>query len=152
MTITIEEIYGVNHTVVWHMEKSCLRIYTVEEWAHRHNVGYVIEHPDDECNKATALPPMPRHPTAKDAPLPHAYAAPLLHAYAAHGLVPVFTFVAHFMRPECLFIGELDIGVVISAPSCDKESYPLFVAWEALEISHAMHNGERVEIAIREDV
>jgi hypothetical protein len=139
MAITITDINGVNHTVVWHDG-------TAGKWngdyRRLHDGKWLLWHSfNRNHHTATALPPLPRHLTAKD--------APLLHAYAAQGLVPVLTLAAHYMRPTCLFIGELAGGVVVSAPDCDKESYPLFVAWEAVEIAHAMYNGERVEIAIR---
>jgi hypothetical protein len=75
--ITIEKINGVPHTVVWH-DGVQANIASEEGWynCYTHKIsidgnGKVI---------ATALPPLPRNPTADD--------AKLLHLYEAHGLHP----------------------------------------------------------------
>jgi hypothetical protein len=86
MKTTIEEINGVKHTVVWHSDMrigywiNCGLFY-VKTLSH---VEIKDEEPNSVSQKhvATALPALPRNPTADD--------AELLHFYAAHGLTATY--------------------------------------------------------------
>jgi len=144
---TIENIAGVPHTVVWHTMP-----YVLEEIVHGFistPCGIIIYSPrmnrEHHC-LATALPPLPRHPAAKD--------AWLLYAYASHGLYPVFRF-----KDIGDGADELQIRGI-----CDDGTFYTESASEGIEcggsyyhhndgITHAVNaQGERVDVAIEEDV
>lgn len=138
MKITIEEINGVKHTVVtvndaevWELAEAdrvidWRGVYTYIQGKYSYPLpanSYVI---------GCALPPIPRHPTVDD--------APLLHAYATHGLKIICDKLHHMTNKPiqtCHFLDVLN-------------------DWERNDCPHsyvtksAMHNGERVEIAIAE--
>jgi len=137
MKITIEEIYGVNHTVVFH--RDCPKYNIRDRRVTCLKDGSICFFVDAECmtHVATALPPLPRHPrTIND--------ARLMELYKSHGL-RIFG--------RCITAYE-SWDVEFSYYS-EEDDMPEFCATDGNGISentHAMYNGERVEIAIREDV
>jgi hypothetical protein len=134
MKITIEEINGVKHTVVWHDTDKVAPFDVGDkrgiQFTMQHNTGVIAISTLRYDWIATALPPLPRQPTAKD--------AALLHAYAAHELDVHGTYYDAFVLRD----GEAD-GLLILR---------LIHVARKVTITHATHNGERVEIAIRGDV
>lgn len=125
MKTTIENINGKQYTMIHHTRHSALG----RRFAPLNN-GVLEFFKDADCTQhvATALPPLPRHPTKEN--------VALLHLYAAHGV-------------------ELDFEKV-----SDRTWSLGFCAWladffgnkgwktETYEITHAIYNGERVEVAM----
>lgn len=121
--ITIEKINGVPHTVVWHGKPN----NPLSDWQYGAlgtRVMFCMLHGKRNYRiMATALPPLPRHPTEAD--------APLLFAYASHGIEVWAT------RTDFVGKGFTVTGIAV-----------LNMLGKPLDITHAMHKGERVAIAI----
>lgn len=131
MKTTIEEINGEPMTVVWNSEacansisqgfKKChLSEIIIAEGAQYMVVGSGVF--------ATALPALPRHPKPED--------APLLYRYMAEGIVPMIKHGLHEddYNPVTLYTDP-------EGNFCNKLMR---------EITHATHNGERVEVVIND--
>jgi hypothetical protein len=138
MTVTIEEISGKKHTVVWHGEVcNIFGAYLFK--AHCGYLSFACA-PDEDVGEhlATALPALPRYPKAED--------AWLLHLYAAHGIAPHITNGDGYRGS---FVGLLeDRWSIIGSQPYGDSLYTLTIVNS--EITHATYNGERVEIAIEE--
>jgi hypothetical protein len=134
MNITIEEINGKPHTVITPpgIEAAKEGEAELENWRNYCVTGLLGEticigesiFDDGLITRgvcAVFLPPLPRRPTVKD--------ASLLHLYAAHGL----------------YASSEDINTEYQrSPDGGINSLIYF----GQEITHATHNGERVEVAI----
>jgi len=138
MKVTIEEIESVNHTVIWHADVrigywiNCGLFY-IKTLSH-------VEIKDEEPNSvshrhiATALPPLPRNPTADD--------ARLLHLYASHGLDGCGFWFSTLADDHNKVNNTKEIINIIT---CDALDLTITV------ITHAINEiGERVEIAIKD--
>lgn len=133
--ITIEQIEGRPHTVVWHG-------YTPKGGVLGRRFttlfgGIYAVFMDSDCldHIATALPPLPRNPKPKD--------APRLHLYAAHG-IGVYLATEEFGLSDptiARFIGRFDNWWCV-------EGGGVTMSFSKCRIRHAIHNRERVEIAI----
>lgn len=128
--ITVETIQGKPYTVVWREPE----IYPCDAddtgWIDGVSNGELFgqdAYADDYIAIATALPALPRHPKPED--------APLLYRYMAEGIVPMAT--------------EEDFH-----NGCDLSNLAFIDSWrtgKGMKITHATHNGERVEIAITDE-
>jgi hypothetical protein len=150
MKTTIETIKGKPYTVVWHMPTYADDGFKAQDGEVMFAMplgGYVLANIDCKEVLATALPALPKHPTAED--------AALLYLYAAHGLYPVFTDTRHLHLPEderqYPFLTLYDAEIHREDYS-DTRSGVVGTAIDAHdEITHAVTaSGERVEIAIKE--
>ena len=130
MTPTIETIDGKPYTVVWHSKPLPIQqglddgMLFLVETSHGYELCVIVGYPDDTVDRgsiATALPPLPRYPTFKD--------AALLYRYMAEGASIC-----------CSIGGEEDV------PLLHAHGLKYFI----VEITHATLNGERVEVAIEE--
>jgi len=140
MTITIETINGVEYTVVWHNDNYEYRgldsaYYTRDDGTRViSNIGW-LSYEDSlfaisssSSIIATARPALPRYPKPED--------APLLYRYKAENIDPQFQ---KEINGRNITLGFLEY---IEGRYHDGEGF---------EITHAKHNGKRVNIAIREN-
>jgi hypothetical protein len=128
--ITIENINGVPHTVIWYREYVTASHINKESgtyaWAELKPFGSALfVNEGVNVHAAIALAPMPRYPAKDD--------AALLYAYASHGIF-VGTEYAEILSPENIMYRI--------------KSSPLVVV-----ITHAVNaQGERVDVAIEGDL
>lgn len=156
--ITIEKIGGVKHTVLWHDENvsginQAHRLFENLNWqtfalGQKALLGHRITHKGMSGfnsaiaifeNIATALPPLPRHPTKDD--------AGLLHLYAAHGLFPRAKAIIGFGECEDAAFALSEGHFTLT----DRHSSSEWCSEHGCEITHAVTaDVERVEIAIKD--
>ena len=132
--ITIEDIGGVPHTVIWHIDAYDWDTQKLDiDWLDQIDAVWFPsvfgrEYYDD-CKRpvhiATALPPLPRCLTPKH--------APLLHLYAAHGLG------IHACESYGDKSGDYNLMMILDE-----------LSRRGLETTHAIHadTGKRVDVAI----
>jgi hypothetical protein len=147
MTITKEKINGVEHNLVWHEETKDKNLLG-RRFA-KLSGGALAFFKDANClhHIATALPPLPRYPKPSD--------AALLYRYVAEGITPVFK----WRLGSGFFVGVSSVNIAGSknSPVWLVET-PRYVTRllaecpnaEGWEITHALHNGQRVDVAITE--
>ena len=134
MLVSVENIDGVKHTVIWYSEIDA-HIICDEGWydCYLHKIcidgnGKVI---------ATALPPLPRNPNADD--------AKLLYAYVAYGLKVIFQHkdcIAHDMAE---FVGFDGLNILL------LNFYGVFKYLDTYKITHALdEQNNRIEIALKD--
>lgn len=136
MKVSIEEIEGVKHTVVYHGEKRLGYWRPLNSGYIKHLCHVEIkdngEHEASDIHVATALSPLPRNPTADD--------ARLLHLYAAHGLDVCGFYFSPLADDHNKLNSTKDI---INITTCDVLDLTITV------ITHATNKqGERVGVAI----
>lgn len=125
MKITIETIKGRKCTVIWHVPREPDGI----DWPKKLRVGYVIRHNQTSEHVATVLPALPRHPKPEH--------APLLYRYMAEGIEPMGESV------------EMQ-GNIVRFPAEHPIHCTVMIGLGCGKITHAIFNGERVEIAIED--
>lgn len=129
--ITIEEIQGKKYTVVWHANMSENYMRSELTWLPLKN-GCLINYPWGAATHiATALPALPRHPKPEH--------ASLLYRYMAEGMQIKGRFYTRDNDWEVDFMTAHPESVIWQEDGCKSE------------ITHATHNGERVEIAITDE-
>lgn len=154
--ITIENINGVPHTVVWHCHSTFDKQPLYSYYCGRLNDSSWVVFNDLTAvdHIATALPPLPRHPKPEH--------AELLHLYAAHSLIPVFTFSSALTPVEDVrdaieepFVGVMPKpgGYTLIKTVCRAMWFhPDRPEWNSTDnppLTHAINKqGERVEVAI----
>ena len=119
--ITVETINRKKYTVVWHEEKTWESDNSDPVINIPLRVSKALIGQNTGVHVATILPALPRHPKPEH--------APLLHRYAAEGLT--------LMADGKYYPEPIEV-------LSDK-----IRRWN-WEITHATHNGERVEIAIED--
>ncbi len=129
--VTIEKIQGKQYTVMWQMDI----LGNLHDYKRLDNyIGYNFYTAGDELI-ATALPALPRYPTAED--------VELLHLYATHGLILIFTSeYSGAMTSKVKHTRNFTHVLTI----LERNYYP-----DKYEITHAIDKeGNRVEVAICE--
>ena len=130
MKTSIENIGGQLCTVVWYWSYGDFP--TPEEWKLTRQLVNGERHAIIAYDHiATALPALPRNPKPED--------AQLLYRYMAEGIYPDMVDVDS--GEPGLFNGMF---IIVSDDECGESYSP--------KITHATHNGERVEIAISGEV
>lgn len=142
MTITKEKINGVEHTIVWHDGGEPFWMPSAQGWN-----GHGMDYESNTLSGliATALPPLPRNPQPSD--------AALLYLYAAQGLMVVSEVIGNDSNRTIhsyVFVGSGRKGIYTEKnPPYDCTNH---LDWFAnYPITHALHNGARVEIAITDN-
>ena len=129
MKVAIEQIEGVDHTVVWHCGERVIMWRDHLELKQQFHGGYNL-YGKLGAHIATALPPLPRNPTPKD--------LRLLNYYESYGLTPM--------------CGQTNILHRVYEYLSTAEWGGLWADYDDdYELSHAINDqNERVEIAITE--
>jgi hypothetical protein len=146
MLVAIEEIEGVKHTIVWHFDDLYPKKNSCEKWKKfQHTWELFLEDCDGLLHIATALPPLPRNPTADD--------AKLISLYRAHGFYICAT--ENYSEPienrnPFIIVGSNNDGCFYYQEIFNKEED----GWldpSIITITHALdEQGNRIEIALKD--
>lgn len=144
MKTSVDTINGEPFTFIWHYEPEAQGIHM-----QLHNGAYIlVDLERKHC--ASALPALPRHPTAEDVELLHLYAAHGLRIFGTLSDLPAIT--GHEGRCEFIPIADM-----VYCDYEDRDAYEAMIECDNTDfeftVTHAINRatGERVDVAIRED-